>query len=295
MVVPVGADALLATRCAWAPRSSTTSRSTCTTAASAAASATRAASRRTSSPTRRRSRRSSRASRPPATRPARTSRSRSTRRRARSSTDGAYDLEHEGRTLSSDEMAAYWADLAGRYPILSIEDGMDEEDWDGWKTLTDRIGDTVQLVGDDLFVTNTERLKRGIDSGVAQLDPRQGQPDRHAHRDARGDRDGARGGLHRGHVAPLGRDRGHDDRRPRRRHRLRADQDRRAVALGPRGEVQPAAADRGGARRRRRVSRAHACFREAGSLQRKERAGVERRRQAWLPLASAGTASGAGR
>jgi enolase len=81
--------------------------------------------------------------------------------------NGAYHLEHEGRTLSSDEMAAYWADLAGRYPILSIEDGMDEEDWAGWKTLTDRIGDTVQLVGDDLFVTNTERLKRGIDLGVA--------------------------------------------------------------------------------------------------------------------------------
>ena len=76
-------------------------------------------------------------------------------------------LEHEGRTLSPDEMAGYWADLAGRYPILSIEDGMDEEDWDGWKTLTDRIGDRVQLVGDDLFVTNTERLKRGIDIGVA--------------------------------------------------------------------------------------------------------------------------------
>jgi enolase 1/2/3 len=81
--------------------------------------------------------------------------------------DGGYVLEHEGRTLSPDEMAGYWADLAGRYPILSIEDGMDEEDWDGWKALTDRIGDRVQLVGDDLFVTNTKRLKRGIDSGVA--------------------------------------------------------------------------------------------------------------------------------
>jgi enolase len=80
---------------------------------------------------------------------------------------GAYVLEHEGRSLSSEELAGYWADLAGRYPILSIEDGMDEEDWDGWKTLTDRIGDTVQLVGDDLFVTNTERLKRGIDDGTA--------------------------------------------------------------------------------------------------------------------------------
>ncbi len=80
---------------------------------------------------------------------------------------GTYRLEHEGRDLSGEEMAAYWADMAGRYPILSIEDGMDEEDWDGWKALTDRLGDTVQLVGDDLFVTNTERLRRGIDLGVA--------------------------------------------------------------------------------------------------------------------------------
>jgi enolase len=80
---------------------------------------------------------------------------------------GVYDLEHEGRKLSSEELADYWADLAGRYPILSIEDGMDEEDWDGWRALTERLGERVQLVGDDLFVTNTERLKRGIDSGVA--------------------------------------------------------------------------------------------------------------------------------
>jgi enolase len=81
--------------------------------------------------------------------------------------DGVYELEHENRSLSPDEMAAYWAEMAGRYPIVSIEDGMAEEDWDGWKTLTDRIGDGIQLVGDDLFVTNTERLKRGIDSGTA--------------------------------------------------------------------------------------------------------------------------------
>jgi enolase len=80
--------------------------------------------------------------------------------------DGAYVLEHEGRTLSSAELTDYWADLASRYPILSIEDGLDEEDWNGWKLLTERIGDRVQLVGDDLFVTNTERLKRGIDLGV---------------------------------------------------------------------------------------------------------------------------------
>jgi enolase len=81
--------------------------------------------------------------------------------------DGAYVLEHEGRSLSSAELVDYWADLASRYPIISIEDGLDEEDWEGWKLLTGRIGDRVQLVGDDLFVTNTERLRRGIDSGVA--------------------------------------------------------------------------------------------------------------------------------
>jgi enolase 1/2/3 len=81
--------------------------------------------------------------------------------------DGSYVLEHEGRTLSPAEMADYWAGIAERYPVLSIEDGMDEEDWDGWKALTERIGGSVQLVGDDLFVTNTERLRRGIDSGVA--------------------------------------------------------------------------------------------------------------------------------
>jgi enolase len=80
---------------------------------------------------------------------------------------GAYVLEHEGRTLSSAELADYWASAAERYPIVSIEDGMDEEDWDGWKQLTDRLGKRVQLVGDDLFVTNTERLSRGIESGVA--------------------------------------------------------------------------------------------------------------------------------
>jgi enolase len=80
---------------------------------------------------------------------------------------GAYVLEHEGRTLSAGELTDYWAELAGRYPIVSIEDGMDEEDWDGWSTLTERLGAGVQLVGDDLFVTNTERLRRGIEAGVA--------------------------------------------------------------------------------------------------------------------------------
>ena len=80
--------------------------------------------------------------------------------------DGAYVLQHEGRSLTSEEMAAYWEDACARYPIVSIEDGMDEEDWDGWKLLTERLGDRVQLVGDDLFVTNPERLRRGIELGV---------------------------------------------------------------------------------------------------------------------------------
>jgi len=81
--------------------------------------------------------------------------------------DGEYVLEHERRTLSAAELASYWAELAGRYPVVSIEDGMAEEDWDGWRTLTERLGERLQLVGDDLFVTNTERLKRGIELGVA--------------------------------------------------------------------------------------------------------------------------------
>ncbi len=81
--------------------------------------------------------------------------------------DGVYVLEHEGRALSAAELADYWATLAARYPIVSLEDGMAEEDWDGWKTLTERVGEHLQLVGDDVFVTNTERLQRGIELGVA--------------------------------------------------------------------------------------------------------------------------------
>ncbi len=80
--------------------------------------------------------------------------------------NGAYVLEHEGHTLSPQEMVDYWAGACDNFPILSIEDGMDEEDWDGWKALTERLGERVQLVGDDLFVTNPERLRRGIELGV---------------------------------------------------------------------------------------------------------------------------------
>ncbi|MBU6328586.1 MAG: phosphopyruvate hydratase [Acidobacteria bacterium] len=81
--------------------------------------------------------------------------------------DGAYVLAGEGRTLSPAEMVGYLESLCSRYPIVSIEDGMSEEDWDGWALLTRTLGSRVQLVGDDLFVTNTERLSRGIEAGVA--------------------------------------------------------------------------------------------------------------------------------
>ena len=81
--------------------------------------------------------------------------------------DGTYVLEHEGRSLNADQLVAYWAELASRHPIISLEDGMAEDDWNGWKALTERLGRGVQLVGDDLFVTNVTRLKRGIESGVA--------------------------------------------------------------------------------------------------------------------------------
>ncbi len=80
--------------------------------------------------------------------------------------DGAYHLEGEGRTLSTGEMVGYWEELCARYPIISIEDGMAEEDWDGWVALTEALGDRVQLVGDDLFVTNSQRLAKGIELGA---------------------------------------------------------------------------------------------------------------------------------
>jgi enolase len=81
--------------------------------------------------------------------------------------DGAYHLTGEGRVLSSLEMVDYWADLCSRYPIVSLEDGMAEDDWEGWSALTSRLGEKIQLVGDDIFVTNAKLLQKGIDVGVA--------------------------------------------------------------------------------------------------------------------------------
>ena len=81
--------------------------------------------------------------------------------------DGKYVLAGENRSLSSEEMVAYWVDLASRYPIVSIEDGMAEDDWAGWEMMTKELGSKIQLVGDDLFVTNTKRLEKGIQTNVA--------------------------------------------------------------------------------------------------------------------------------
>src|SRR5690606_3410174 len=85
--------------------------------------------------------------------------------------NGKYDYTkfegEKGAVRTSEEQAQYLADLCAKYPIVSIEDGMDENDWDGWKLLTEKIGDKVQLVGDDLFVTNVERLSKGIENGIA--------------------------------------------------------------------------------------------------------------------------------
>ena len=82
---------------------------------------------------------------------------------------GNYELKGEGRTLTSDQMVDYWEDLVNKFPIISLEDGLAEEDWEGWKKLTERIGKKVQLVGDDLFVTNTKRLAKGIEVGAANV------------------------------------------------------------------------------------------------------------------------------
>ncbi len=93
-------------------------------------------------------------------------------------------------------MVDYLANLADKFPILSIEDGMSEDDFEGWKLLTDKLGKKVQLVGDDLFVTNPKRLQLGLDKGLANSDPDQGQPDRHAVGDHRRRRSGPPQRLH---------------------------------------------------------------------------------------------------
>ena len=192
--------------------------------------------------------------------------------------DGAYTFE--GATKSSDEMIAYYAELVASYPIVSIEDPLDEDDWDGWKAITDQLGDKIQIVGDDLFVTNVERLQRGIAGGQANallvkvnqigsltetldsvdLAHRAGFRCMMSHRS---------GETEDTTIADLAV-----------ATELRPDQDRRAGPLRPGREVQPAAADRGRARRRRAVRRRRAPSRGTGR-------DLTRRRQAQTRAAGA--------
>ena len=162
--------------------------------------------------------------------------------------------------LERGEMAEYLADLTRRYPIFSIEDGMAEDDWEGWKALTDLIGDKVQLVGDDLFVTNPEAAEaRASRSGIANSLLVKVNQIGTLTETLEAVSMAQRARLHRGDVAPVGRDRGCDDRRPGGRDQLRADQDRLAGAVGPAGQVQPADPHRGRAGRRGALCRARAC------------------------------------
>ncbi len=165
--------------------------------------------------------------------------------------NGRYDLTGEKKKFDSAGMIKYLAGLADKYPIVSIEDPLAEDDWQGWSDLTKALGKKLQLVGDDIFVTNTARLGRGISRRLRQRHPGEGQSDRHAVGDARHRRDGASRRLSRGDVPPLRRDGGCDNCRSCRRDQLRADQDRLARAQRPARQVQSAIADRGKTRRRR--------------------------------------------
>ena len=158
----------------------------------------------------------------------------------------SYELHTEDRSLSSAELTELWRDWCERYPIVSIEDGMDEDDWDGWRQLTSEIGSLAQTVGDDLLVTISDASAAGDRVGGGEQHPDQGQPDRHAERDAGGRADSAGGGLDGDHQSPLGGDRGHDDRGPGCGDERGADQAGRSRARGADGQVQPTAQNRGG-------------------------------------------------
>ena len=160
--------------------------------------------------------------------------------------DGKYVFKKSDKSAkSSDEMVEFWAKWVKDYPIVSLEDGLAENDWDGWAKLTKELGGKIQLVGDDLFVTNVQFLQEGNRQGRGQLDSGQGESDRDGERDAGCDRSGAAEWIHIGDLAPVGRDRRHVHRRSCGGDRCGADQDWVGVAYGPHREIQPAAADRG--------------------------------------------------
>ena len=160
---------------------------------------------------------------------------------------GSYVFKKSGGArMSSAALVALYEKWVRDYPIVSIEDALGEDDWEGWELLTAALGEKVQLVGDDLFVTNPRRLEEGIRRGGRQLHPREGQSDRHPERNPRDHPARPRFRLHHGHLPPFGRDRGHHHRRSRRGHRRRPDQDRSPVPRRADGQVQPAPAHRAG-------------------------------------------------
>jgi hypothetical protein len=160
--------------------------------------------------------------------------------------DGVYVLEDGRRKMTGHEMIGYYEDLVARYPIVSIEDGLDQEDWEGWKKLTARLGGKVQLVGDDLFVTNKQRLAMGIEREVANsilVKVNQiGRP-----------REGGR--VQRRGLTPQRRDRRQPDQRPCRGDRGGADKSRGALLGRQDKQVQPTVADRGEPLRQRHLPR----------------------------------------
>ena len=154
--------------------------------------------------------------------------------------ENVYHLKwSSGEKLTPQQMSDFWKDWVAKYPIISIEDGMAEDDWDGWRLHTDAIGDRCQLVGDDLFVTNVARLKMGLEKKVANsiLIKLRGSQPGHAQPDDRH------------HQPPQRRDRGHHHRRPRGGHERRPHQDRLGQPHRPHLQVQPADAHRGRPRR----------------------------------------------
>ncbi len=163
--------------------------------------------------------------------------------------DGKYVLEGEGKTLDAGGMVKLYDGLCARYPIISIEDGMAEGDWDGWAALTAALGGKIQLVGDDIFVTNTAILKRGIEQDVANAILIKVNQIGSLTETLEAVDMAHRASLARGDEPPFRRDRGFHHRRSGRRHQLRADQDRFGFALRPAGQIQPAAPHRGDAGR----------------------------------------------
>ncbi len=161
--------------------------------------------------------------------------------------NGRYHYEGEGKSRSKEEQVQYLADLTSRYPIVSIEDGMAEDDAEGWRMLTENSWEEMPARGRRCVRHQHCPAIPRHQGGDRQFDPGQGQSDWHAHRNAGSGGDGAQGCIYRGHVTSLRRNRGLDHRRPRGCNELRADQDWIPCAIGPDCQIQPAATHRGGA------------------------------------------------